>query len=274
MWSLTSPRAKRISGPKKFRSPPQKDFCNTIRHKLPFHNRSFRESFGADYPLASLRSFRDLADRGSASRDQRFRRRSRAKRNRVDPDVVQHEVSVSLGIVGHNGWDTHDKTLPRGVTLGRSRPGFRVRAGFDSGRSDSGDLNGMARARAPGSLLFYFCQLYRVILLVFLLVSGEQTFMAKVAVNLLRLSRKRPQQLYEEGAHRRRMMVISLHDRISGHAGRVRALDRFLSYAKGKEGVWFARKNEIARWALDHRTDTPVIERGSPNVTGLPGPTA
>jgi hypothetical protein len=36
----------------------------------------------------------------------------RAKRNRVDPDVVQHEVSVSLGIVGHNGWDTHDKTLP------------------------------------------------------------------------------------------------------------------------------------------------------------------
>src|SRR5712675_2325080 len=78
-------------------------------------------------------------------------------------------------------------------------------------------------------------------------------------------------QLYEEGAHRRRMMVISLHDRISGHAGRVRALDRFLAYAKGKEGVWFARKDEIARWALDHRADTPVIERGSPNVTGLPG---
>jgi hypothetical protein len=28
------------------------------------------------------------------------------------PEVVQHEVSVSLGIVGHNGWGTHDKTLP------------------------------------------------------------------------------------------------------------------------------------------------------------------
>ncbi len=53
------------------------------------------------------------ADRGSASRDQRFRRRSRAKRNRVTPEVVQHEVSVSLGIVGHNGWGTPDKTLPR-----------------------------------------------------------------------------------------------------------------------------------------------------------------
>src|ERR1700724_959470 len=76
-------------------------------------------------------------------------------------------------------------------------------------------------------------------------------------------------QLYEEGAHRRRMLVMSLHDRISGHAGRTRALDRFLTYAKGKEGVWFARKDEIARWALDHRADTPVIERGSPNATGL-----
>jgi hypothetical protein len=28
------------------------------------------------------------------------------------PEVVQHEVSVSRGIVGHNGWGTHDKTLP------------------------------------------------------------------------------------------------------------------------------------------------------------------
>jgi hypothetical protein len=28
------------------------------------------------------------------------------------PEVVQHEVSVSLGIVGHNGWGTHDKTHP------------------------------------------------------------------------------------------------------------------------------------------------------------------
>jgi len=46
-------------------------------------------------------------------------------------------------------------------------------------------------------------------------------------------------QLYEEGAHQRRMMVASLHDRISGHAGRVRALDRFLTYARSKGDVWF-----------------------------------
>ncbi len=80
-------------------------------------------------------------------------------------------------------------------------------------------------------------------------------------------------QLYEEGAHRRRMMVVSLHDRISGHAGRVRALDRFLAYAKRTEDVWFARKDEIARYVLANRANTPVLDRGSPNVTGLPGPT-
>lgn len=81
-------------------------------------------------------------------------------------------------------------------------------------------------------------------------------------------------QLYDEGTQRRRMMVISLHDRISGHAGRARALDRFLAYAKSKPDVWFARKDEIARHVLANRAGTPVITRGSPAVTGLPGPAA
>jgi len=70
------------------------------------------------------------------------------------------------------------------------------------------------------------------------------------------------------------MMVISLHDRISGHAGRVRVLDRFLAYAKSKPGVWFARKDEIARFALANRSTTPIVNRGAPTDTGLPGPTA
>src|SRR5437588_13115101 len=73
---------------------------------------------------------------------------------------------------------------------------------------------------------------------------------------------------------RRRMMVFSLHDRISGHAGRVRALDRFLAYARSKPDVWFARKDEIARYVLANRAGTPVIDRGPPGKTGLPGPTA
>jgi peptidoglycan/xylan/chitin deacetylase (PgdA/CDA1 family) len=81
-------------------------------------------------------------------------------------------------------------------------------------------------------------------------------------------------QLYQEGAHRRRMMVISLHDRISGHAARVRVLDRFLTYAKSKQDIWFARKDEIAHWALSRRSETPIIVRASPLVTGLPGSTA
>ena len=80
-------------------------------------------------------------------------------------------------------------------------------------------------------------------------------------------------QLYEEGMHRRRMMVVSLHDRISGHAGRVRALDRFLTYAKSKDDVWFARKDEIARYVLANRAGTPVVDRGPSSVTGLPGAT-
>jgi hypothetical protein len=44
IWSLTSPRVKRISGSKNFRSTPQKDFCNTIRGKadIPPQGRDFR----------------------------------------------------------------------------------------------------------------------------------------------------------------------------------------------------------------------------------------
>jgi peptidoglycan/xylan/chitin deacetylase (PgdA/CDA1 family) len=81
-------------------------------------------------------------------------------------------------------------------------------------------------------------------------------------------------QLYEEGSARRRMMVISLHDRISGHAGRVRVLDRFLTYAKSKPGAWFARKDEIADWALKARQHTPVLDRGPVGISGLSGPAA
>jgi hypothetical protein len=33
MWSLTSPRAERISGPEKFRSSARKDFFNSICHQ-------------------------------------------------------------------------------------------------------------------------------------------------------------------------------------------------------------------------------------------------
>jgi hypothetical protein len=51
----------------------------------------------------------------------------------------------------------------------------------------------------------------------------------------------------------------------------VRALDRFLVYARSKRGVWFARKDEIARWVLEHRAMTPVVRREGPRISGLPG---
>ena len=57
-------------------------------------------------------------------------------------------------------------------------------------------------------------------------------------------------QLYEESGCRRRMMSISAHDRISGTPQMVRAWDGFVTYAKGRPGVAFMRKDEIARFAL------------------------
>lgn len=67
------------------------------------------------------------------------------------------------------------------------------------------------------------------------------------------------------------MMLVAFHDRINGHANRIRLLDRFLTYARSHEDVWFARKDEIARWVLENRQNTPVVDRGPANVTGLPG---
>jgi hypothetical protein len=42
------------------------------------------------------------------------------------------------------------------------------------------------------------------------------------------------------------MMSISLHDRISGHASRVRVLDRFFTWARQQPQVWWARRDQIA----------------------------
>lgn len=79
------------------------------------------------------------------------------------------------------------------------------------------------------------------------------------------------EQLYDEGSSRRRMMSTSLHDRISGHASRVRVLDRFLTWARGWSDVWWARRDEIADWALNTLDITPTIERTPVEQSGLPG---
>jgi peptidoglycan/xylan/chitin deacetylase (PgdA/CDA1 family) len=61
-------------------------------------------------------------------------------------------------------------------------------------------------------------------------------------------------QLYEEGATRKRQMSISTHDRISGTPAQVKVLDEFLAYATQKPGVKFMRKDEIARMTLNDKT--------------------
>jgi putative urate catabolism protein len=59
--------------------------------------------------------------------------------------------------------------------------------------------------------------------------------------------------LYEEGAETPRMMSIGLHCRLVGKPGRIKALERFLDYAAGHDGVWFCRRVDIARhWHERH----------------------
>jgi peptidoglycan/xylan/chitin deacetylase (PgdA/CDA1 family) len=59
--------------------------------------------------------------------------------------------------------------------------------------------------------------------------------------------------LYAEGARHPRMMTVSLHSRISGQPARFEAVPRFLDFAAGHSGVWFANRMDIARhWSATH----------------------
>ena len=66
-------------------------------------------------------------------------------------------------------------------------------------------------------------------------------------------------------------MSISLHDRISGHASRVRVVDRFLNRASRRADVWWARRDEIADWALATPEITPTVDRAPAEQSGLLG---
>ncbi len=59
--------------------------------------------------------------------------------------------------------------------------------------------------------------------------------------------------LYAEGATVPKMMSIGLHCRIGGTPARSRALVNFLTYARSRPDVWFARRMDIARYWLEHR---------------------
>ena len=79
-------------------------------------------------------------------------------------------------------------------------------------------------------------------------------------------------QLYSEGPRRRRMMTVSLHDRIGTRPASITMYDRVFDYMRSRDGMWFARKDEIAHWAMTHREATPTVQRGPAAKTGLPGP--
>ena len=55
------------------------------------------------------------------------------------------------------------------------------------------------------------------------------------------------ERLYAEGGEAPRMVSIGLHLRIIGRPGRIAGLERFLSHAASRPGVWFARRDAIAR---------------------------
>ncbi|MDZ4093585.1 MAG: allantoinase PuuE [Paracoccaceae bacterium] len=78
--------------------------------------------------------------------------------------------------------------------------------------------------------------------------------------------------LYAEGqGGAARMFSIGLHCRLIGRPGKIAGLMRFLDYAQSHEGVWFARRIDIARhWAKTH----PHQRRTRPSLMDLESFTA
>lgn len=62
-------------------------------------------------------------------------------------------------------------------------------------------------------------------------------------------------ELLREGATHPKMMTISLHPRWSGQAARTAVLRSFIEYAKQQQGVWFARRLDIADWWVEHHAE-------------------
>ncbi len=63
--------------------------------------------------------------------------------------------------------------------------------------------------------------------------------------------------LHAEGAASPKMMSVGLHCRIVAKAGRILGLRRFLEHIAGRQGVWVARRIDIARHWLAHHPYRP-----------------
>ena len=58
--------------------------------------------------------------------------------------------------------------------------------------------------------------------------------------------------LYEEGLDNPKLMNIGLHCRIAGRPSRAAVLKQFFDYVSSKSDVWFARRDEIAKWWIEN----------------------
>ena len=62
--------------------------------------------------------------------------------------------------------------------------------------------------------------------------------------------------LYEEGLDNPKIMNIGLHCRIAGRPSRTGVLKQFFDYVSCKPDIWFARRDEIAKWWLQNYPPT------------------
>jgi peptidoglycan/xylan/chitin deacetylase (PgdA/CDA1 family) len=70
------------------------------------------------------------------------------------------------------------------------------------------------------------------------------------------------EMLLREGESVPKMMSVGLHMRIGGRPGIAIALRRFLQDALRRDGVWFATREQIARWWLEHAPDEASNQNG------------
>jgi peptidoglycan/xylan/chitin deacetylase (PgdA/CDA1 family) len=70
------------------------------------------------------------------------------------------------------------------------------------------------------------------------------------------------EMLLREGESVPKMMSVGLHMRIGGRPGIAIALRRFLQDALRRDGVWFATREQIARWWLEHAPNEASNQNG------------
>lgn len=74
--------------------------------------------------------------------------------------------------------------------------------------------------------------------------------------------------LHAEGERTGRLMNVGLHPHVSGRAHRVRALREFIEHARSLPGIWWATREEIARWYLDTHHEHMPFQLEGKNMGG------